>query len=231
MADNDQPPTAASSETGAPESSASDRARASEIKRPSAPQRVRYSLFSRETRAGRFLRALVRGILLVVGLLALGALAVYILLYRPTTQQLARDSRQATQVAGENQQAQQNLDKAQQNLADAQKQSQDAQAQLATEQSHVQVLRAMNAVLTARLAVAKNDKASAVSALQNAQTYLQQVQPLLEKRDATEATALQAIFTLAKTDLDRDLKLADQDLARLQSELDRAEQSLLKPDQ
>jgi hypothetical protein len=52
--------------------------------------------------------------------------------------------------------------------------------------------------------------------------------PVLSKRDPKQADTLQALFTLTKNDLDRDLKLAGQDLDRLQSELERAEANVLK---
>jgi hypothetical protein len=177
---------------------------------------------------GRFLRALLRTLALIVGLFALGLLAAYLLLYRPAQQQLTSAHLQATQTAGQLQQARQDLSKAQQALQAAQDQVQQIQTRLEVEVAHGQVLRAMDAITQVRLAIQNKDKPAAVKNLDTAQGYLQAVQPLLEKRDPQEASTLQALFTLAKNDLDRDLKLASQDLDRLQSELERAEANLLK---
>jgi chromosome segregation ATPase len=187
-----------------------------------------YALFSPETRTGRFLRGLLRTLALIVGMFALGLLAGYLLLYRPTIQQLNGARVQATQTAGNLQKTRQDLATAQQDLQTAKSQVGDIQTKLDVEVARGQVLRAMNAVTLAQMAVMSNDKAAAVKNLDTAQGYMQAVQPVLEKRDAQQASTLQALFTLTKNDLDRDLKLAAQDMDRLQSELDRAENNILK---
>jgi len=206
--------------------SAQERAKASELKGPSGSQKAAYTLFSRETRTGRFFRGLLRILALIVGLTALGALAVYILLYRPVDQQLRETRLQATQTAGQLEQAQQDLVRAQQSVNDSQTQEQDAQSRLDLELTRIGVLRMANTVTMARLALAKNDKAAAAAALGDAQAQLKKIQPQLEKLDPTQVSTLQALFTLSKTDLDRDFKLANQDLDRLMSELERLDQNL-----
>jgi hypothetical protein len=205
-----------------------DRPKAPDLKAPSGSQRVLYSLISPETRTGRFVRGLLRTLALMVSLFALGLLAGYLLLYRPTVQQLEATRLQATQTAAELQKSRQNLSGAQQGQQTAQGQAVQAKTQLEIEVARVQVLRAINAVTQAQMAVQANNKAGAVKALDTAQGYLQAVQPLLEKRDSQQVSTLQALFTLAKNDLDRDIKLAGQDLDRLQSELQRADSGILK---
>jgi hypothetical protein len=210
------------------EPTVTDRPKAPDLKTPSGTQRVRYSLLSPETRTGRFLRGTLRVLALVVGLFALGLLSAYLLLYRPTQQELKNANLQATQSAAEIQKIRADLSGAQQNLQTSRNQAEQAKSQLETEVARVQVLRAINAVTLAQMAVQGGNKAGAVKALDTAQGYLQAVQPLLQKRDSQQISTLLALFTLAKNDLDRDLKLAGQDLERLQSELQRAESNVLK---
>jgi hypothetical protein len=210
------------------EPSTADRPKAPGLKAPSGPRRALYSLTSPETRTGRFLRALLRTLALVVGFFAIGMLLVYVLLYRPTVQQLDRAYRQATQTSADLQQSRQDLASARQNMQTAQTQVGEIQTRLDVEVARSQILRAMNAVTQARMAIQNNNKAGAVKSLDTAQGYMQAIQPLLAKRDSQQATTLQALFILTKNDLDRDLKLAGQDMDRLQSELERAETNVLK---
>lgn len=200
--------------------------KASEIKKPSAIKRARYNLFSRETRAGRFLRAFARTLALIVILLALGAGAVYVLLYQPAEQDLQAARQYATQAAATVDQSRSEMTQAQQSLRAVQTQAAQAQDQLAAGQAREQVLRAANAVLAARLALAQNNKTGAASAIKDAQTGLQTIQSQLDQLDSKEYATLQALFTLINTDLDRDAKLAAQDMDRLQSELTRVDKLL-----
>lgn len=221
------PETEPVEETGTPQpTAAEERAQVPGITRPSRWQRIRYALFNRQTRFGRFLRGLLRGVLLIGGLVGLGALAVYIFLYQPAARQAAAANEQIIQMRTQSGQTQQDLEKAQQALTNAQTQATDAQAQLQNAQAQTEIVRAMNAVSVARLALANKDNKAAASSLTDAQTALKKVQPVLEKHDPTQFSTLQAIFTLATNDLARDGKLADQDLARLLSELERADKNV-----
>lgn len=203
-----------------------ERAKAGDLKSPTGFKRVQNSVFGRDTRFGRFLRALLRTVLLVVICAGLGALAVYYFLYRPMEQRFQQAQAQSGQMSTQLEQAQSDLTAAQKDLKDSQTQAEQAQSALDAEKTRVQVLRAAGAVTAAQLSVAKNDNAGAASALNNAQSALQKIQPQLQKLDATQVSTLQALFTLTKVDLDRDLKLAAQDLDRLKSELDRVDQNL-----
>ena len=200
--------------------------KAPSLKKPSFFERVRYSLFSPETRTGRFVRGALRTLGVIVVLAGLGALAVYALLYFPATQDLQAARQAATQSAAAAEQSRTDLSQAQQSVSAAQTQAASARTQLEAAQAREQVLRAMNAVLTARLAVSQNAPADAASALKTAQAALQPIQPQLDRLDSKEFSTLQALFTLANTDLSRDAKLAAQDLDRLQSELARVDKLL-----
>jgi hypothetical protein len=228
-AQEEAPPSEAPpSEAPAPEMGPSGRTKAPDLKTPSGPQRVMYSLFGPETRSGRFLRGLLRTLALIVGMFALGLLAAYFLLYRPAEQQLNGIRLQATQSASDLEQARQSLAKTRQDLFAVQTQTGQNQSRLEVEVARSQLLRAMNAITLAQMALQANNKAGVVKNLDTAQGYLQAIQPLLGKKDAQESSTLQALFILARNDLDRDPKLAVQDLERLQSELQRADSNLQK---
>ncbi len=222
----ENPPPAAEP---APESAAPQtKARAPELKNPSRPGGLRYRLFSRETRFGRFLRFFARGLVVIVGLLGLGVLATYLLVYRPAAQQLTALQVQATQTAGDLNQARQSLTQTQQDLKNNQAQLTKLQNQLDVELARNQILRVNAAVVEARAAVTTKDKAAAAKALSNADTLFQKAQPTINKYDPAEVSVLQALFVLAKNDLDRNLTQAGQDLDRIQAELKRVDTTVLK---
>jgi hypothetical protein len=199
------------------------------IKEQPKPKRgVLYTLFSPETRFGRGMRKVLRTLALIVGSFALGMLAAYLMLYRPVKQQLAAAQQESQQNAAQVQQVQADLDKANANLKTTGARADQLQAQLDIEVARSQVLRAMNQITNARMALAAKDKAGTVKALDASQAFLKPIMPTLEKLDSAEASTLTALFTLSKNDLDRDTKLASQDLDRLQAELELAEKNVLK---
>lgn len=228
MTENPTEPSPETVETNVPsqppvveETPPAAKAKAIDLKQPEAPGRGGQSLFSRETRTGRFFRGLLRAVLIILVLLALGGLAVFWFLYRPAAQELTGMRQTATQAASDVMQSQGQLSTAQQTAKDAQSQASQVKTQLDSALLREQVLRAQNAALTARLALAQNNKTAAAGALKDAQNGLAKIQTQLNQLDSKEYSTLQALFTLTGVDLDRDAKLADQDLARLQSELNR----------
>jgi hypothetical protein len=165
---------------------------------------------------------------LIIGVLALGLLVGYLLLYRPVTQQLTAAQQESQQNAAQVKQVQADLDKAKGDLKTAGARADQLQAKLDIEVSRSQVLRAMNEITKARMALAAKDNANTVKALDASLAFLKPIMPTLEKLDSAEASTLTALFTLAKNDLARDTKLASQDLDRLQAELELAEKNVLK---
>jgi chromosome segregation ATPase len=150
-------------------------------------------------------------------------------LYRPADNRLKKSQVEVTQTAGQLEQTRQDLSKSQQDLKTAQDQADQAKTRLEALQTRAQVLNAMNAVVTAKLAVSNNNKNAAATALGDAQAGLDKIQPQLQKIDAAQVSSIQALFTLSRVDLDRDLKLALQDLDRLQTELNRMDQNFQNP--
>jgi hypothetical protein len=185
-------------------------------------------LFSTNHRFGRFMRALGRGLVVVIILCSAGALAVEFLRVQPLQKQYQVLQTSATQSATDLQARQTQLEQANQGLTTARGQTVEMQTQLETEQTRVKVLRASNQLTLARLAVANKDTVGAEKALASADGYLKSILPQVEKIDADQAATLQALFTLAKNDISRDQKLFNQDLDRLESELQRLEKNLLQ---
>lgn len=203
-----------------------ERPHAPEIKPPSGRRRIAYTLFHRDTRTGRFLRSVLRDLLFFVILAGIGALAVYLLLYRPLDQQLQQTQSQAAQTAADLKQAQADLETARQEQAAAEASAGQDRERLTKELTRVQILRTMSALKTAQVAIQAKDKAAAARALDTAENTVKQASTRLEKVDSNAPSNLQALFTLVRNGLDRDLTVADQDLERLLAELSRLDNVL-----
>jgi hypothetical protein len=184
--------------------------------------------FSTQSRFGRFLRVLGRALIVILVLVAAGGIAVEFLRVQPLKKEYQALQSSATQTAADLQARQAQLEQANQGLSTAQGQTGDIRTQLETEQARVKVLRVANQLTLARLAVANKDSAGAQKALGDAEGYLKTLLPQIEKIDANQSAMLSALFTLAKNDISRDQKLFNQDVDRLQSELDVVEKNLLK---
>lgn len=203
-----------------------ERVQATEIKPPNTKSRISYSLFSRETRSGRFFRNLLRAAALVIILVGVGFFLTYFLMYRP--QKLAYDALQtrASEAEIDLQRAQSDLSAAQAAVSSAQTGEQAAKDRLLTEQTRVQLLRAVVLLENAQTAIAAKDKTAAQKSLSEAEQALQKSQARLNQIDSKSASNLQALFTLVRNGLDRDLKIAGEDLERLIAELARLDTQL-----
>jgi len=180
--------------------------------------RVLYTLFSPNTRLGRFMRPVLRWTAAIVGLFGLGVLATYLLLYTPATQQLTAaraDLQSAQQQVGKTSST---LAAAQKNLADLQTQYDQSQAALKKAGIRVSLLQVADQISAARLALNNRDGATAQKALADARTILNQVLPDVKSADANAATQLDSRLTLAVSELN-DPATAQADLAILATKL------------
>jgi len=208
-------------------SSDSSPARASELPLPEKKKHSFFArMFSKEHKFGRFMRALARGIAIVVILLGLGALAVWYFLMRPLYQQYQALQASATQTALDLQTSQAELQKANQRTTTAHGEAINAQSTLENEQAMVQVLRIMLHLSDAQVSALNKDLPGAKEALSAAEETFNNIQPQIEKIDANQAKTLQALFTLATNDLERDEQLFIQDIIRLNNEMKLVEKSL-----
>ena len=202
------------------------RPRAPEIKPPSGSRRFAYRLFNRETRSGRFFRSLLNGLLFFVILAGIGALAVYLLLYRPLDERLNETQAQAAQTTADLEQAQKDLAAARNAQKAAEARAEQDQDRLVTELTRVQILRALGELKTAKVAIYAEDKEAAEQAMDSAETITQQASARLNRIEPNASSTLDALFTLVRNGLDRDLELASADLDRLLAELTRLDSAL-----
>lgn len=179
-----------------------------------------------ETHGSRMRRSIGRTIALMVLMFAAGALTVYIAKFQPADLERQAAWAASTQAAGEALQLEKTAAAAEGSNKAAQVRMQNAETALQVEQGRVFLLRATNEITRARMALAVEDTAAAETALSAAQAHLEGLQPPLMVLSQEQLDTLNALFTLTKNDLTRDASLAAQDLDRLQSELDLAEQSL-----
>lgn len=178
---------------------------------------------------GTWVKPLVRGLLLLVALFLLGALLTYLQFTRPLERQLSSLRVEATQTAEKLQTAEAAQKNDQLDLQAAEERAEQASEQLEVEQTRVIILRSMNELSRARMAVLAEDQAAVTEALNASETYIQEVLPFVGERDPEQASTLEALYTLARNDLERDLSLVSQDLDRIQTELERVETNVLAP--
>jgi chromosome segregation ATPase len=169
---------------------------------------------------------LILGLIIFVGLIGIGALAVYVAIATPAEEQLQGMRVQATQTTVDLQRAQQDRDEAVQQRQEADTRAEEAEEQLAQEVTRNQVLRVMNAVITAQVAVVEEDSAEAGRALTTAENILRQAKPRLDQLDPSYTATFENLFSLARNDLERDLDFAAQDLERIRVELTRLDDAL-----
>lgn len=211
--------------------------------------RIGHALFSRETRFGRFMRSVFGTILTIVVLFGVWAVAAYFLIYRPMSDNLTVLRLESTRTANQLQQANSNQQAAEVQAGAASTRSAQDQARLQVELARAELLRATNAITAARLALADDDFNAAATRLSDAQGFLNNsVYPSIEKQNPKQVETLKALFTVASNDLAENLSavsgttsgsgsgagstaatdssLVDQDLLRIQAELDRVEKAL-----
>jgi hypothetical protein len=180
-------------------------------------------LFDPATRFGRGMRAFTRGLGLVVGLYALGLLTTYILLFQPLERRYRAAQAQLAQSSAALESLQADLKLAQTSLSGAEDQRKAAADALAKTQPQVDVQRANVAVLKARLALAQKDNTAVRLALNEAETVFTALKPAVS---TASSQSLEQVLGLARSDLSRDARLADEDLQRLLSELELIQQSM-----
>jgi hypothetical protein len=176
-------------------------------------------LFNPETGFGRFMRKLVRGLALVIGLLALGVLAAYILLYRPLQQQYRTD-------LAELESARQNLSSLTQEVGSLRTRSSTLEASFSGEQNHVTLLRVMRDVTLARAELAGGDPKAASTALERAKKDLTSLDAAMKTADSDLATTIRGRLDLALTEIAPDADTAISDLVILAQKLEEMEKLL-----
>lgn len=183
-------------------------------------------LFSPNTRTGRVVRPIVRGLAVTVGFFALGLLAGYILLYQPLERRYrtALDQFQQAQQVQADQQDKLRLSA--ESLVSTEAQRKAASDALNKAQARLGLAQAQVQVVTARLALVQNDPAAAKDALNAVDSQVALLKPELLALGSPSTANLDTVLSLTRSDLDRDPHLADQDLQRLSSEFKLLDQGL-----
>ena len=189
--------------------------------------RLLYFMFSPETRLGRILRPFLRWTAAVVGLFALGLLAGYLLLYRPTNQQLIAANNQVGQLNTEIQRLQTDSTGLQNSLAAANQRLQTAQDDLKKAQARNNLLVVIYDIANARTSLAQKDGAKVMSSLLQAQADMQVLQPYLVANKKELADELNSRLETVRSVLVRDSQMAQSDLDNLYTALLAANDLLL----
>ncbi len=188
-----------------------------------APKPPKPSLWARmlnkETRSGRAMRAAIRTLGFIVGFYALGFFTAYTLFFQPLNRSSQMLNAELVQLRSDLEQTQSELDKAALTFLGVEKQNQQLEADMQIAAAKMDVLSALVQVREARLKLALNDAAAARLALNQAEESLQKSLPLLVKQGVASSDTFTQLFELARTDLGRNMRLAEQDLERLTSEL------------
>jgi len=197
---------------------------------PQKPKRKRVleTMFTSETRSGRFTRTLLRWLAATTGLFALGLLVGYLILYQPAQNQL--DAVQIMLIQAN--QAVSQKDQSVQSAVAENKQMrlslQQARADLAKATSENDVLMVLVSVSNARVAVINKDGATAKAAIEQAQADLTKAQAFIEGIDKSKFDVLKTRLDLASKELVGDPQAAQADLDKLSVDLIDLRQKLFK---
>jgi hypothetical protein len=211
------------------------KARAAEIpSSPPAPEATKGSLggrilrhtFSPNTRTGRVMRPLVRGVGFFVGAFALGLLATYLLLYQPMERKYRAAAGMLAATQGQLESTQEELRKSALVLVGSESDRKSSATALEKTAARLALAQALNHVQETRIALAAKDSAAAHLALTAAEKGLRDLQPSMLRLASANPDNLTKVLDLTKGDLDRDAGLAEQDLRRLISELTLIDQAL-----
>jgi len=227
------PPAEEQAETTPPTASDAVPVRAAELpaeptpaKKGSAFGRFFRHVFSPDTRTGKIVRPILRGLAVTVGFFALGVLLTYIVLFQPIDQRYRETRANLEQAQAELKAKQKELDEAALTFIGAESERNQAIELRDTLESRLLVWQGMSKVADVRLALAKKDTAAAKLALKEVETHLETALPEWEKLGAAQATTFDQLLALVNDDINRNTTLADQDLERLVSELMLIEQNL-----
>ena len=181
--------------------------------------RLLHFLFSPDTRLGRFMRPFLRWTAAVVGLFALGLLVGYLLLYQPTSQQLAAARDQIGQLNDEIGRLQVDSTSLQNSLGTANQRLQTAQDDVKKAQARNNLLVVIYDIANARTSLAQKDGAKVMSSLLQAQADMQVLQPYLVANKKELADELNSRLETVRSVLVRDSQMAQSDLDNLYTAL------------
>jgi len=169
-------------------------------------------MFDRETRFGRFMRAAVRTVAVVIGLFALGVLVTYLVLYRPM--QVQYNQSQTDLSAAETELVEVKAD-----LESTQGELETTSAALEISDVRLHLANISTLVATARFELADKDAKAATQALKKAQDELETLMPFIKEIEPDVSESIVLRLDLALSEVDKQPKMALSDLEILSSTL------------
>lgn len=174
----------------------------------------------------RFMRGLLRWMLLIVLLFGAGMLTTYFTLVRPLQQQAAASQSSLDQARRDLSSAETRLGESEGQVKNMQTQVEQARADVQKAQNRAALQTVRTDLALTRLALANKDGPSARTSLVQAQNDLAQLLPALEKADASLAKSITGRLEIILNELNRDPTTAISDLDILSRHLVEAEEAL-----
>ena len=223
---------------GTPEkTTATEPSAAAEVATPPEPSPKRHTwvyhvfnfLFGKETAVGRILRPTIRVLATVVGLVGLGLMAGYFLLYQPTQQAVDSARQQNAALNDQIKSLQNNISVLQTSVATSNQAVQSEQDALSKAQARNGLLVVLYDISNARTYLAQKDGANLMKTLDQARTDLDAIQPYLQTAKKDLADELNARLETVRSSVVRDATLAQSDLDNLYTALTSADTLLFNP--
>jgi len=179
-----------------------------------------------DSRMRRWLRSLVRWVLLIVALFGVGVLTAYFLLYQPALERSNRIENDLKTARQELETSQKELQSAQSEITRLKGEVETATGSLEAAQNRAYLQMSLTNVANARLALANKDVANTRTALAAARADLEKLLPAVQAANKTLADGLLARIDLAIGEVASDSRTAIADLDVLVRNLQEVEKTL-----
>ncbi len=184
------------------------------------PKKTLFQLwFNPESKFGRFNRTALRTLVIIIGLFALGVIAMYFVRYRPL---LTRYEAAQTELES----ARQNLANLTVEVGGLRSQAGTLQTSFAGEQVHVTLLTVIRDAALARAELLAGSPKTASTALERGKKALTSLEPVMKAANPDLAVTIQGRLDLALTEITADPDTAADDLVILSEKLGEMEKLL-----
>lgn len=209
----------------AEQSPASQAQSANEVETPSQPESkgLLFFLFNPQTRLGRFMRRLVRGLAVFAAIFAIGFLTAYLLLYRPERINRIDAQQQMVSLQQELQKTKSELTGTTADLKVLQERYEAAKAEAEKLAIRIQIASVIQSALEAQNALANRETGIALQSLNSAKTALENLQPAIRLKNPALADDLMTRLQLAISETGRDPRTAQKDLSILVDTLEKVD--------
>lgn len=198
---------------------------AAETETPSQPESkgLLLFLFNPQTRLGRFMRRLVRGLAVFAVIFAIGFLTAYLLLYRPERAARMEALQQSANLEQQLNETKTELTKTAADLKTVQERYNTEKTRADKLTIRVQIAAVIQSALEAQNALANRETGIARQAVNSAKSALEAVQPAIAEKNPALADDLMTRLQLAISEMERDPKTAQKDLSILVDTLEKVD--------